>query len=117
MEKLRIWIGWGAIGHAALSFLPTPLPPLPPASWTLLALQIPVIGMLLMMAVPMLLFAAGIGLVKGMNGGRILFAIWAGIAGAGTLVALSYGLSTAMIDLVIIGSALAVVWWGFWKKS
>ncbi len=116
MEKYRTWIGWGAIGHAALSFLPIPLPMLPPSQWIGMAFLVPGIGMAVLTLLPMLLFAAGIGLIKGWGGGKKLFAIWAAIAGAGALAGLQYDPQSSMIDLALLGACLGIVFWGDWPK-
>lgn len=116
MTKCRIWIGWAAIAHAAITFLPLPLPILPPSQWMGLAYSIPVIGMALLTLLPMLLFAAGIGLVKQWDGGRKLFAIWAAIIGAGALSSLSYDLTSALIDLAIVTICLVILFWSDWRK-
>ena len=81
MEKYRHIIGWGAIVVAALNFIPLPLPALPPMLTAEMVLLLPGLGPVLLMLAPMLLFAAGIGLVKGWDGGRKLFVIWAGVGG------------------------------------
>ena len=116
MEKYRIYIGWGAIVVAALSFIPVPLPALPPMLSSPMFLLLPGVGGVLLMLVPMLLFAAGIGLVKGWDGGRKLFVIWAAIAGLAALAGLQYGAGESMLDLAVIGACLAVVLWGDWRR-
>ena len=68
MERFREYVGWGAIILSALYFIPVPLPVLPP----MLTASVPVagprvFGQILLMLYPMLLFAAGIGLVKGLG--------------------------------------------------
>ena len=94
MKQYRETIGWGAIVVAALNFIPVPLPTLP----------------------PMLLFAAGIGLVKGWDGGRKLFVIWAAISGLAALAGLQYDPVGPAVDLAVIGACLAVVLWGDWRR-
>jgi hypothetical protein len=116
MEQYRHIIGWGAIVVAALNFLPLPLPALPPMLTASMVLLLPGLGPVLMMLSPMLLFAAGIGLVKGWDGGRKLFVVWAVIGGLGALAALEYELVRAVVDLAVIGGSLAVVLWGDWRR-
>lgn len=116
MEKYRQIIGWGAIVVAALNFLPIPLPALPPMLTAPMALLLPGLGPVLMMLMPMLLFAAGIGLVKSWDGGRKLFVIWAVIGGVVALAGLQYDLVKAAVDLAVIGVSLAVVLWGDWRR-
>ncbi|MGB5484809.1 hypothetical protein [Parasphingorhabdus sp.] len=116
MEKYRTYIGWGAIVVAALNFLPLPLPTLPPMLSTSMFLLLPAIGPILMMISPMLLFAAGIGLVKGWDGGRKLFVIWAAIGGLAALAGLQYNPVEPAVDLAAIGACLVVVLWGDWRR-
>lgn len=116
MKQYREYIGWGAIVVAALTFVPLPLPTLPPMRSASMFLLLPAIGPILMMASPMLLFAAGIGLVKGWDGGRKLFVVWAAIAGLAALAALQYDPVEPAIDLAVIGACLAVVLWGDWRR-
>jgi uncharacterized membrane protein len=116
MKQYREYIGWGAIVVAALTFIPLPLPTLPPMRSSSMFLLLPAIGPILMMASPMLLFAAGIGLVKGWDGGRKLFVVWAAIAGLAALAALQYDPVEPVIDLAVIGACLAVVLWGDWRR-
>ena len=80
MKKYRNIVGWGAIVVSALAFLPLPLPALPPMLSAGMLRAVPAIGTILMLLSPMLLFAAGIGLVRGWDGGRKLFVIWAAIS-------------------------------------
>mgnify|MGYP003662503186 CR=1 FL=1 len=116
MEKYRHIIGWGAIAVAALSFLPVPLPALPPMLTASMMMLVPGLGPILMMLSPMLLFAAGIGLVKGWDGGRKLFTVWAVIGGLSALAGLQYAPVEAVVDLVVIGVSLAVVLWRDWRR-
>lgn len=116
MEKYRHLIGWGAIAVAALHFIPLPLPPLPPMLSSAMFLALPAIGPVLMMLSPMLLFAAGIGLVKGWDGGRQLFVIWSVVGGLAALGGYQFDPMRSTIDLVVIAVALAVVLWGDWRR-
>ncbi len=116
MEQVRITIGWGAIVVAALDFLALPLPALPPMLSASMVLLLPGLGPVLMMLSPMLLFAAGIGLVKGWDGGRKLFVIWSVIGGLAALGGLPYDALASVVDLVTIGACLVVVLWGDWRK-
>jgi len=116
MEHYRIYIGWAAITLAALTFLPLPLPALPPMLTAPAMMLLPGVGPVLMMLMPMLLFAAGIGLVKGWDGGRKLFVVWAVIGGLSAVAGLDYAPVEAMVDLAVIGVALAVVLWGDWRR-
>ncbi len=116
MEKYRIYIGWGAIIVAALNFIPIPLPALPPMLSSSMFLLLPGVGPVLLMLVPMLLFAAGIGLVKGWDGGRKLFVIWGAIAGLAALAGLQYSAAEPVVDLAVIGACLVVVLWGDWRQ-
>tara|TARA_R110001606_G_scaffold223389_1_gene371357 strand:- start:4082 stop:4447 length:366 start_codon:yes stop_codon:yes gene_type:complete len=116
MEKYRHIIGWGAIVVAALNFIPLPLPALPPMLTAEMVLLLPGLGPVLLMLAPMLLFAAGIGLVKGWDGGRKLFVAWAVIGGLSAVAGLDYAPVEAMVDLVVIGVSLAVVLWGDWRR-
>ena len=116
MKQYRHYVGWGAIIVAALNFLPLPLPPLPPMRSSAMLMLLPGIGPVLMMLAPMLLFAAGIGLVRGWDGGRKLFLAWSIIGGLSALAGLQYFPMTAAIDLTIIGLCLLVVLWGDWRR-
>ena len=116
MKLYRPYVGWGAIVVAALYFLPLPLPALPPMLSAATFLLLPAIGPVLLMLSPMLLFAAGIGLVKGWDGGRQLFVIWAVIGGLAALAGLQYAPVEAAVDLVVIGGSLLVVLWGDWRR-
>ncbi len=116
MDKYREYVGWGSIAHAALSFLPIPIPVLPPSQWVALTQMIPGIGYVALMLMPMLLFAAGIGLVKGWDGGKKLFGIWALIASLSAAAGLQGDPGAAGLDLAIIGGASAIVFWGIWKR-
>ncbi|MBQ0772762.1 MAG: hypothetical protein KBT59_13010 [Sphingomonadales bacterium] len=116
MKQYRHYVGWGAIIVAALNFLPLPLPPLPPMRSSAMLMMLPGIGPVLMMLAPMLLFAAGIGLVRGWDGGRKLFLAWSVIGGLSALAGLQYFPMTATIDLTIIGLCLLVVLWGDWRR-
>ncbi|WP_373489580.1 hypothetical protein [Parasphingorhabdus sp.] len=116
MEHYRRYIGWGAIIVAALNFLPLPLPALPPMLSASMALLLPGLGGVLMMLSPMLLFAAGIGLVKTWDGGRKLFVIWSVIGGLSALAGLQYMPLAAAVDLVVIAVCLLVVLWGDWRR-
>ena len=116
MKQYRPYVGWGAIIVAALNFLPLPLPPLPPMLSSAMLMLLPGIGPVLMMLAPMLLFAAGIGLVRGWDGGRKLFLAWSIIGGLSALAGLQYFPMTAAIDLTIIGLCLLVVLWGDWRR-
>ncbi|WP_211051286.1 hypothetical protein [Parasphingorhabdus halotolerans] len=117
MPKYRIWIGWGAIAHASLSFLPLPIPIPPPSQWLNLAGLAPQLSMVVLNLLPMLLFASGIGLIKGLDGGRKLFAVWAIIAGAGAFVSLQTNPVWAVVDLAVLGACLAVVFWREWRRG
>jgi len=116
MKQYRHIVGWGAIIVAALNFLPLPLPALPPMLTASMLLQLPGLGPVLMMLSPMLLFAAGIGLVKGWDGGRKLFVAWAVIGGLSALAAFGYDPVAATVDLAVIAGSLAVVLWGDWRR-
>ncbi len=116
MEQYRHIVGWGAIAVAALNFLPLPLPALPPMLTAPMMMLLPGLGPVLMMLSPMLLFAAGIGLVKGWDGGRKLFVAWAVVSGLSAVAGLDYAPVEAMVDLVVIGVSLAVVLWGDWRR-
>lgn len=116
MEQYRIMVGWGAIAVAALAFLPLPLPLLPPMLSAGMLMLVPVIGPVLMLLSPMLLFAAGIGLVKGWDGGRKLFLAWAVIGIFAALGGWAYQPVRAMVDLAVIGGCLVVVLWGDWRR-
>mgnify|MGYP003647176867 CR=1 FL=1 len=117
MNQYRIYVGWGAIAVAALNFLPLSfLPALPPMLSASMFLLLPAIGPILMMISPMLLFAAGIGLVKGWDGGRKLFVVWAVIGGLAAIAGLSYIPLAATVDLAVIAACLAVVLWGDWRR-
>ena len=117
MDKYRHIVGWGAIIVAALYFIPLSLPALPPMlSSSAILMLLPGIGPVLMMLAPMLLFAAGIGLVRGWDGGRKLFLAWSIIGGLSALAGLQYFPMTAAIDLTIIGLCLLVVLWGDWRR-
>ncbi len=117
MEKYREYIGWGAIIVSALSFVRLPfLPALPPMLSSPMLLLLPGVGPVLMMLVPMLLFAAGIGLVKGWDGGRKLFVVWAVIGGLAAIAGLPYIPVAAAVDMAVIGVSLVVVLWGDWRR-
>ncbi|NCN84571.1 MAG: hypothetical protein GW808_09210 [Sphingomonadales bacterium] len=117
MEKYREYIGWGAIIVAALSFLRLPfLSALPPMLSAPMLMMLPGVGPVLIMLVPMLLFAAGIGLVKGWDGGRKLFVVWAVIGGLAAVAGLQYIPAAAAVDLAVIGVSLLVVLWGDWRR-
>jgi len=116
MDKYRITIGWGAIIVAALAFLPLPLPALPPMLSASMVLLLPGLGPVLMMLSPMLLFAAGIGLVNGWDGGRKLFVIWSVIGGLAAVAGLPYDPVRSMVDLAVIGGCLVVLLWGDWRR-
>ena len=116
MKQYRPYVGWGAIIVAALNFLPIPLPALPPMLTAPMMMLLPGIGPVLMMLSPMLLFAAGIGLARGWDGGRKLFLAWSLIGGLSALAGLQYIPMTAAIDLTIIGVCLLVGLWGDWRR-
>ncbi|MEQ8741692.1 hypothetical protein [Parasphingorhabdus sp.] len=116
MKQYRHYVGWGAIIVAALNFLPIPLPALPPMLTAPMMMLLPGIGPVLMMLSPMLLFAAGIGLARGWDGGRKLFLAWSIIGGLSALAGLQYIPMTAAIDLTVIGACLLVVLWGDWRR-
>jgi hypothetical protein len=116
MEQVRIYIGWGAIVVSALNFLPLPLPALPPMLSAAAMMLAPGIGTVLMMLSPMLLFAAGIGLVRGWDGGRKLFLVWSVVGGLAALGGLQYDAVASAVDLAVIGLCLAVVLWGDWRR-
>lgn len=113
MEQYRIMVGWGAIAVAALAFLPLPLPLLPPMLSARMLMLVPAIGPMLMLLSPMLLFAAGIGLV---NGCRKLFLVWAVIGGLAAVAGLPYDPVRAMVDLAVIAGCLVVLLWGDWRR-
>jgi len=116
MKQYRIIVGWGAIVVAALAFLPLPLPLLPPMLSAQMLLLVPTLGPVLMLLSPMLLFAAGIGLVKGWDGGRKLFLVWAVIGGLAAVGGWSYQPVRAMVDLTVMAGGLVVVLWGDWRR-
>jgi hypothetical protein len=116
MKKYREYIGWGAIVVAALSFIPVPLPALPPMLSAPMLMLLPGVGPVLMLLVPMLLFAAGIGLVRGWDGGRKLFVVWAVIGGLAAIAGLTYIPMAAAVDLAVIAVSLVVVLWGDWRR-
>ncbi|MEO9601445.1 hypothetical protein [Parasphingorhabdus sp.] len=117
MKQYRDTIGWGAIIVAALHFLPIPiLPALPPMLSSSMFLLLPGLGPVLMMIAPMLLFAAGIGLVKGWDGGRKLFVIWAALSGLAAIGGFQYSPSDSIVDLAVIAACLVVVLWGDWRQ-
>ena len=116
MNQYRIYVGWGAIAVAALNFLPLPLPALPPMLSSAMFLLLPGLGPVLTLLSPMLLFAAGIGLVRGWDGGRKLFVVWAVIGGLAAIAGLSYIPLAATVDLAVIAACLAVVLWGDWRR-
>jgi len=116
MEQYRIMVGWAAIVVAALAFLPLPLPLLPPMLSARMLLAVPTIGPVLMLLSPMLLFAAGIGLVRGWDGGRKLFLVWALIGGLAALGGWAYQPVRAVVDLALIAGCLVVVLWGDWRR-
>lgn len=116
IRKFRQYIGWGAIVVSALTFIPIPLPALPPLLSSAMVMLLPGVGPVLMMLVPMLLFAAGIGLVKEWDGGRKLFLIWAVIGGLSALAGLQYIPAAATVDLAVIGACVVVVLWGDWRR-
>jgi hypothetical protein len=116
MEKYRQYIGWGAIVVAALKFLPIPLPVLPPMLSSSMLLLLPGVGPVLMMLAPMLLFAAGIGLVRGWDGGRKLFLVWAVIGGLAALGGWQYSPVASVVDLAVIATCLVVLLWGDWRR-
>ncbi|MEJ6594093.1 hypothetical protein [Parasphingorhabdus sp.] len=116
MEKYRQTIGWGAIFVAALKFLPIPLPVLPPMLSSSMLLLLPGVGPVLMMLAPMLLFAAGIGLVRGWDGGRKLFLVWAVIGGLAAFGGWQYNPAASAVDLAVIAACLVVVLWGDWRR-
>ena len=101
---------------AALNFLPLPLPVLPPMLSSPMFLLLPALGPILLMIAPMLLFAAGIGLVKGWDGGRKLFVVWAAISGAAALAGLQYDPVAPVVDLAVMAACLLVVLWGDWRR-
>ena len=111
MEKYRQTVGWGAIIVSALHFIPIPLPSLPPMLSSPMFLLLPGIGPVLMMLAPMLLFAAGIGLVRGWEGGKKLFLVWAAIGGLAALGGFAYSPVESAVDLVVIGGCLVVIFW------
>ena len=102
MKNFRAYIGWGAIIVSALNFLSLPLPALPPMLSSEMVLLLPGLGSVLMMLSPMLLFAAGIGLVRGWDGGRKLFLVWAVIGGAAALGGWPYSPTRSAVDLAVI---------------
>lgn len=116
MENYRHIVGWGAIAVAAITFLPLPLPALPPMLTAPMMMLLPALGPILMMLSPMLLFAAGIGLVKGWDGGRKLFVVWSVIGGLSAVAGLDYAPVEAAVDLAVIGGSLVVVLWGDWRR-
>jgi len=116
MEKYRQTIGWGAIVVSALKFLPIPLPVLPPMLSSSMLLLLPGVGPVLMVLAPMLLFAAGIGLVRGWDGGRKLFLVWAVIGGLAAFGGWQYNPVASVVDLVVIAGCLVVLLWGDWRR-
>ena len=116
MEKYREFIGWGSIALAALDFLPLPLPDLPPMLSSGLFMQTPMLGGVLLMLFPMLLFAAGIGLVKGWDGGKKLFAVWSLLAGGAALANIYYNPVYAVVDLMVLGACLVIVFWNDMRR-
>lgn len=109
MEKYHGWIAWAAIAHASLTFLQIRLPL--PSHWDELAHFLPAIKGILLTIMPMLLFAAGIGIIKQWEGGRPLFALWAAIAGVGALIGLQYDPIFSTLDLAILGGSVALLYW------
>lgn len=63
------------------------------------------------MLYPMLLFAAGIGLVKGWEGGKKLFGVWSMFAIPAAVAGFKYNYVFATVDLFIITGCLIVVFW------
>lgn len=116
MNKYREYIGWGAIILAALNFLPVPLPSLPPMLTAGALMLVPGLGKILLMLYPMLLFAAGIGIVKGWDGGKKLFGLWSLFAIAAAIASFKYNYIFAAIDLAVITSCLIVIFWNDWRK-
>ncbi len=116
MDQYRIYIGWAAIVVAALEFLSLPLPALPPMLSSAAYILLPGLGPVLIMLSPMLLFAAGIGLVKEWDGGRKLFLAWSVLGGLAALAAFSYDPVPASVDLVVIAACLVVILWGDWRR-
>lgn len=116
MNKYREYVGWGAIILAAVSFLPVPLPSLPPMLTAGALMLVPGLGKILLMLYPMLLFAAGIGIVKGWDGGKKLFGVWSMFAIPAALASLQYNYVFAAVDLVVIIGCLVVIFWNDWRK-
>jgi len=116
MKKYRNIVGWGAIVVSALAFLPLPLPALPPMLSAGMLRAVPAIGTILMLLSPMLLFAAGIGLVRGWDGGRKLFLAWAVIGALAAFGGWAYQPVRAMVDLVVIAGSMAVVLGRDWRR-
>ena len=52
----------------------------------------------------------------GWDGGKKLFALWSALAIAAALVGLQYNYIFAGADLLVIFVALAIVYWGAWRK-
>lgn len=111
MDKYRQYVGWGAIIVSALYFIPVPLPLLPPMLTASGLLLVPALGQVLLMLYPMLLFAAGIGLVKGWDGGKKLFAIWCIFAVPAAIASFQFNHVFAALDLAVIAASLLVIFW------
>lgn len=116
MNKYREYVGWGAIIMAALSFLPIPLPALPPMLTSTALMQVPGLGKILLMLYPMVLFAAGIGIVKGWDGGKKLFAVWSMFAIPAAISSFKFNYVFAAVDLTVIAGCLVVIFWNDWRK-
>ena len=116
MDRYREYVGWGAIILSALYFIPVPLPILPPMLTAGSLMLVPALGQILLMLYPMLLFAAGIGLVKGWDGGKKLFAVWCLLAVPAAIASFKFDHISAAIDLLVIAGCLAVIFWDDRRK-
>lgn len=116
MNKYREYVGWGAIILAALNFLPIPLPSLPPMLTAGALMMVPGLGKILLMLYPMLLFAAGIGIVKGWNRGKKLFGVWSMFAIPAAIASFKYNYVLAAVDLAVIVGCLIVIFWNDWRQ-
>ena len=101
---------------AALNFLPVPLPSLPPMLTAGALMLVPGLGKILLMLYPMLLFAAGIGLVKGWDGGKKLFGVWSIFAVPTAIASFKFSQIFAAVDLAVIAGCLIVIFWNDGRK-
>jgi hypothetical protein len=116
MNKYREYVGWGAIILAALNFLPIPLPSLPPMLTAGALMMVPGLGKILLMLYPMLLFAAGIGIVKGWDGGKKLFGVWSMFAIPAAIASFQFNYVFAAVDLAVIVGCLVIIFWNDLRK-